>query len=137
MFLNLCICENLRNRGKTDGIKFYEAKKRKQQETCSQNSDGFTPVWLKIAFPPYYLSWLFKIPVSTVSHHLTTWVNFLHFKIGSIPIWLSKEEMLETMPTSFKNTYPNTRCIIDYIELFCQSPSSLNTQCCLYSSYKS
>ena len=37
----------------------------------------------------------------------------------------------------FKKTYPNTRCIIDCTELFCQSPSSLNTQSCLYSSYKS
>ena len=41
------------------------------------------------------------------------------------------------MPTSFKKTYPNTRCIIDCTELFCQSPSLLNTQSCLYSSYKS
>ena len=68
---------------------------------------------------------------------VTSWVNFLYFKLGSIPIWPSKEEILETMPTSFKKTYPNTRCIIDCTELFCQSPSSLNTQSCLYSSYKS
>ena len=136
-----------------EGIKFYEAKKSKQQETCIQNSDCFkrgpkpklnpedklfmTLVWLKNAFPLYHLSWLFKIPVSTVSRHLISWVNFLYFKLGSIPIWPSKEEILETMPTSFKKTYPNTRCIIDCTELFCQSPSSLNTQSCLYSSYKS
>ena len=96
-----------------------------------------TLVWLKNAFPLYHLSWLFKIPVSTASRHLITWVNFLYFKLGSIPIWPSKEEILETMPTSFKKTYPNTRCIIDCTELFCQSPSPLNTQSCLYSSYKS
>ena len=135
-----------------EGIKFYEAKKSKQQETCIQNSDCFkrgpkpklnpedelfmTLVWLKNAFPLYHLSWLFKIPVSTVSRHLISWVNFLYFKLGSIPIWPSKEEILETMPTSFKKTYPNTRCIIDCTELFCQSPSSLNTQSCLHSSYK-
>ena len=94
-------------------------------------------VWLKNAFPLYHLSWLFKIPPSPVSHHLISWLSFLYFKLGSIPIWPSKEEILETMPTSFKKTYPNTRCIIDCTELFCQSPSSLNTQSCLYSSYKS
>ena len=71
-----------------------------------------------------------------MSRHLISWVNFLYFKLGSIPIWPSKEEISETMPTSFKKTYPNTRCIIDCTELFCQSPSSLNTQSCLYSSYK-
>ena len=136
-----------------EGIKFYEAKKSKQQETCIQNSDCFkrgpkpklnpedelfmTLVWLKNAFPLCHLSLLFQIPVSTVSRHLISWVNFLYFKLGSIPIWPSKEEILETMPTSFKNAYPNTRCIIDCTELLCQSPSSLNTQSCLYSSYKS
>ena len=36
-----------------------------------------------------------------------------------------------------KKPKPNTRCIIDCTELFCQSPSSSNTQSCLYSSYKS
>ena len=96
-----------------------------------------TLVWLKNPFPLYHLSWLFKIPISTVSRHLISWVNFLYFKLGSIPIWPSKEEILETMPTSFKKPYPNTRCIIDCTELFCQPPSSLNTQSCLYSSYKS
>ena len=140
------------SQGKTEGIKFYEAKKSKQRGICIQNSDCFKRgskpklnpedelfmilVWLKNAFPLYHLSWLFKIPASTVSRHLISWVNFLYFKLGSIPIWPSKEEILETMPTSFKKTYPNTRCIIDCTELFCQSPSSLNTQSCLHSSYK-
>ena len=101
-----------------EGIKFYEAKKSKQQETFIQNSDCFklvskpkgipedelfmTLVWLKNAFPLYHLSWLFKIPVSTVSRHLISWVNFLYFKLGSIPIWPSKEEILETMLTVSK-----------------------------------
>ena len=133
-----------------EGIKFYETKKSKQQETFIQNSDCFklvskpkripedelfmNLVWLKNAFPLYHLSWLFKIPVSTVSRHLISWVNFLYFKLGSLPIWPSKEEILETMLTGFKEIYPNTRCIIDCTELFCQSSSSLNTQSCLYSS---
>ena len=82
------------------------------------------------------MSWLFKVPVPTASRHLISWMNILYFKLGSIPIWPSKEEILETMPTSFKKTYPSTRCIIDCTELFCQSPSSLNTQSCLHSSYK-
>ena len=77
-----------------------------------------TLVWLKNAFPLYRLSWLFKMPVSTVSRHLISWVIFLYFKLGSIPIWPPKEEVLETMPTSFKKTYPNPRCIIDLPDSF-------------------
>ena len=96
-----------------------------------------TLVWFKNAFPLYHLSWLFKIPASTMSLHLTSWVTFLYFKLGSIPIWPSKQEILETMLTNFKKIYPNTKCIIDCTKLFCQSPSSLNTQSCPYSSYKS
>ena len=84
----------------------------------------------------YYLSLLFKIPVSTASRHLISWVNFLYFKPCSIPIWPSKDEILETMPTSFKKMYLNARCTIDCTELYFRSPSSLNTQSCLYSSYK-
>ena len=38
------------------------------------------------------------------------------------------------MPETFKQAYPNTRCIIDCTELFC--PSSLFIQSSLYSSYK-
>ena len=72
-----------------------------------------------------------------MSRHLISWVNFLYFKLGSLPIWPSKEEILETMLTGFKEIYPNTRCIIDCTELFCQSSSSLNIQSYLYSSYKS
>ena len=95
-----------------------------------------TLAWLKNVFSLYHLSWLFKIPVS-MSRHLISLMNFLYLKLGNIPIWPSKEEILETMPTSFKKTYPNTRCIFDCTELFCQSPFSLNTQSCLYSSCKS
>ena len=34
----------------------------------------------------------------------------------------------ETMPESFKTTYPTTRCIIDCTELYGQRPSSLSMQ---------
>ena len=76
-----------------------------------------TLAWLKNVFSLYHLSWLFKIPVS-MSRHLISLMNFLYLKLGNIPIWPSKEEILETMPTSFKKTYPNTRCIIDCTKLF-------------------
>ena len=70
----------------SEGIKIYEAKKSKQQETCIQNSDCFkrgpraelnpedglfmTVVWLKNVFPLYHLSLLFKIPVYQLCHVL-------------------------------------------------------------------
>ena len=76
------------------------------------------------------------MPKSTVSRHIITWINFIYFSLGSIPIWPSREQIQETMPGNFKRLYPSTRCIIDCTELFCQRPSSLTIQSSLYSSYK-
>lgn len=41
------------------------------------------------------------------------------------------------MPTSFKNSYPKTTCIIDCTEMFIQLPFSLKARAQTYSSYKS
>ena len=60
----------------------------------------------------------------------------MYFSLGSIPVWPSMEQVMDTMPESFKKTYPSTRCIIDCTELFCQRPSSMLIQSSLYSSYK-
>ena len=56
--------------------------------------------------------------------------------LEEIPIWPSRKQIDETMPESFKKTYPSTRCILDCTEFFCQRPSSLSIQSSLYSSYK-
>ena len=92
---------------------------------------------LKNGFAPSHLAWLFKISKSTITRYLITWTNFCYFSLGAVPIWRSREVIDSTMPQSFKNTYPSTRCIIDCTELFCQRPSSLSTQSCMYSHYKS
>lgn len=93
-------------------------------------------VWLKNGFSLSHTAWLFHTPKSTVSRYIITWVNFLYFSLGSLPIWPTKQQVQETMPDSFKRAYPTTRCIIDCTELFCQSPSSLNIQNSLFSHYK-
>ena len=47
-----------------------------------------------------------------------------------------KEQIKLSMPHCFKDTYPDTRCIIDCTELFTQVPSSVAIQSALYSTYK-
>ena len=134
-------------------LKFYDERNRKSQDiferTNTTSKTGPKPklkakdelfmtlVWLKNGFSLIHMSWLFELPVSTVSRHLISWINFLYFTLGSVPIWPTKKQIQETMPSSFQKTYPSTRCIIDCTELFCQSPSSLAVQSCLYSQYKS
>ena len=93
--------------------------------------------WLKGGFSLNHASWLFDLPKSTVSRYIITWSNFMYFSLASLPIWPSKEVVNETMPVTFQNTYPTTRCIIDCTELFCQRPSSMSIQSHMYSQYKS
>lgn len=82
------------------------------------------------------LSVRFNCSIATVSRKIVTWANFLYFVLGSIPIWLSREEIQATMPESFKKLYPKTRVIIDCTEIRTQKPSSLVTNSQMYSHYK-
>jgi len=93
--------------------------------------------WLKCGSSLEHSSWLFQLPTSTISRYIITWSNFMYFSLGAIPIWPSKDSVIKTMPKCFKETYPSTRCIIDCTELYCQRPSGLHSQSCMYSKYKS
>ena len=59
---------------------------------------------------------------------------FLRF--GTINIWPSRAEVDRLMSEDFKAKYPNTRVIIDCIEIRCQMPSSLLLNSELFSNYK-
>jgi len=78
----------------------------------------------------------FKVHQSTVSRNTITWANFLYFVLGSQPLWPSREQVQQYMPTGFKELFPNTRVVIDCTEIAVQAPSSLVLRSELYSSYK-
>jgi len=88
----------------------------------------------QLGFTSQHIAWLFETLKSTVSRNLITWSNVMYFKLGCIPIWPSK--LQKTMLQCFKDTYPTTKCIIDFTELFCQKPSILAIQSSLLSHYK-
>lgn len=78
----------------------------------------------------------FNVSQATVSRICITWINFMYYMLGSIPIWPSRETVNELMPQSFRDTFPRTRVILDCTELHVQRPSSkvLNSE--TYSHYK-
>ncbi|XP_025085564.1 uncharacterized protein LOC112558989 [Pomacea canaliculata] len=82
------------------------------------------------------LSDRFAISASSVSTKINAWANFLYTILGSMNIWLSREEIDEYMPDDFKATFPKTRIIVDCTELFMQNPSSLVRSSQFYSNYK-
>ncbi len=62
---------------------------------------------------------------------------FLYYSLKELPIWPTSKMVKETMPTCFKEHYPNTKVIIDCTELFIEMPSSFRAQFQTYSTYKS
>ena len=61
----------------------------------------------------------------------------MYLRLGNINIWPSKKSILETMPESMKEKYPNLEWTIDAFEIQCCRPSSLMLQSQSYSNYKS
>ena len=91
---------------------------------------------LRRGFREQHLAHLFGVSQSTVSRIFTSWINYMYLKFGQIIIWPTKEVVMNTMPESFKESYPNTRIIIDCTEIRVEMPSSLLTNTELFSSYK-
>ncbi|CAM4577686.1 unnamed protein product [Leuciscus chuanchicus] len=79
---------------------------------------------------------MFQVSVSTVSRVVITWANYLYLLLGSLPIWMSKQQVKNTMPSKFMQYSPDVRVIIDCTEVRCQNPSSLTLQSEVFSSYK-
>ncbi|XP_041954163.1 uncharacterized protein LOC121713545 [Alosa sapidissima] len=79
---------------------------------------------------------MFQVSVSTVSRVVITWANYLYLLLGTLPIWMSKQQVKDTMPSKFVQYCPDVRVIIDCTEVRCQNPSSLTLQSEVFSSYK-
>ena len=78
---------------------------------------------------------MFQVSVSTVSRVIIMWANYLYLLLG-IPIWMGKQQIKNTMPSTFMQYSPDVRVIIDCIEVRCQNPLSLTLQSEVFSSYK-
>lgn len=79
---------------------------------------------------------VFQVDVSTVCSIVISWANYLYLLLGSLPIWMSRQQVMSTMPRRFRQHSPDVRVIIDCAEVRCQSPSSLALQEEDFSSYK-
>ncbi|XP_055049475.2 uncharacterized protein [Misgurnus anguillicaudatus] len=78
----------------------------------------------------------FGIHRTTASRIIVTWSHFLYILLGSIRLWIPKEEVKALLPPEF-SAFPDTQVILDCTELNCQTPSSLLLQSEVFSQYKS
>ena len=74
---------------------------------------------------------------ASYSRMFATWILFLAKELPLLFPWPLKRQVQQWMPASFRKRYPNTRVIIDCMELHTQRPSSLLNQSITYSNYKS
>uniref|UniRef100_A0A146MVL5 THAP domain-containing protein n=1 Tax=Fundulus heteroclitus TaxID=8078 RepID=A0A146MVL5_FUNHE len=70
------------------------------------------------------LSSLFEVSVSTVSRILLTWTSYLYQVLGSLPSWMTREQVQATMPDNFRLYCPQLRVIIDCTEIRCKTATS-------------
>ena len=54
--------------------------------------------------------------------------------MSAIPIWPTREQVDQTMPQTLKDSFPKTRVIIDYTELYCEA-RTLELKANMYSDY--
>ena len=101
------------------------------------NSFLVTIIRLRTKFSIKHFSFLFQVADSTVSNIFTTWINFIFLRLGSVSIWPSKDQVLQSMPNSMRQKLTNCSCIIDCVEFKVEVPSSLYLHKMLYSDYKS
>lgn len=80
---------------------------------------------------------IFGVSVATVSRAIITWANYLFFVLGSVPIWMSRQQICFSMPNKYSLFCPNLRVILDCTEIRCESPTSLTLHSEIFSSYKS
>lgn len=83
------------------------------------------------------ISDIFGVSVATVSRTIITWANYLFFVLGSVPIWMSRQQIGSSMPENYRLFSPNLRVILDCTEIRCESPTSLTLHSEIFSSYKS
>lgn len=79
----------------------------------------------------------FHISVTTCGTIFNKWIDYLDVQLAFLVKWPSKDIIQETMPTSFRTKYPNTRVIIDCTEIRTETPTSLQLKSAMYSDYKS
>ena len=74
------------------------------------------------------LAFRFGISTSSVSHYITTWLCFLYHYLKELDWSPSVEQVIDTLPHSFKTSYPDTYAIIDGSEIFLETPSDMFMQ---------
>jgi hypothetical protein len=77
-----------------------------------------------------------NVSAQLMSDMFNSWLDIMAEHLSSCVIWLPRETIQRTMPSSFKDSFPRTTCIIDCSEIFIQRPFKLKARAQTWSTYK-
>lgn len=78
----------------------------------------------------------FNVKKAGVGNIFRTWILFMSSTWSLVDIWPSRELIDFYMPYTFKNSFPNTRCLIDGTEVKTERSKNPKFQQSLFSTYK-
>ena len=116
-----------------------KSRSRQRHRTCKLdplNQYFLTLVKLRSNLKLQDLAFRFGVSETVVSRYLTTWVCFLYHHIKEIDWMPSVQQVLGTLPHSFRDKYPTTYAIIDGSEIFRETPNNLHMQSSTWNQYK-
>lgn len=118
--------------------KFKKTPKKSGPVRKLNSRDEFVMVLMKLrlGLTNGFLADLFGIADSTCSQIINTWLKLLSHELQPLVFWPDKQLIIEALPLSLKEVYPNLRCTLDCTEVFIERPRQLELQALTWSDYK-
>ena len=108
----------------------------KKRSLSSLDEFFLTVVRLRLGLEMKDLSYRFGSCLSQVHDIFATWINFLYCHLNDVDCWLSRNVLRRSLPSTFREAFPEITCIIDATELFTEHTSDRSLQSAIFSSYK-
>ena len=104
---------------------------------CVSLDDEFFTVLVRLQLDLFsqVLASRLDIAIGTMANIFQKWLDVMFVRLR-FHSWPSRETLKNNMPLAFQQLYPNCRVIIDYSEIFFETPSRFDARAKTYSNYK-
>ena len=126
------VVEHLNYWGSKEGI----VRRHCTRKLDPKNQLFLTLVKLKLNLKLRDLAYRFGLSALQTSRYLTTWICFLYQHLKELDWMPTVDQVLGTLPDSFRKKFPTTYAIIDGSQVFIETPSDLQMQSSTWSQYK-
>ena len=117
--------------------KEYITDRGREPLLSTENQLFLTLTRIRHAYEECDLGHRYDISIFTVSNIFSKWIKHMSHMLTQLPIWPTRELILEKMPECFKEAgYGETMCVIDCTEIHIEKPSNYALQSITWSSYK-